>query len=345
MNDSIAVYGIGNVLIDILVRVSDEDIRTLGLAKGSMHLTDGEERGRPVDFIRSRNAVYRCGGSAPNTIITLAALGVPSGLSGNLGNDDFGRRYARHLVEDGVVSCLSSVEGNTGSSIILITPDAQRTMNTSLGVNRDYTVENIDPEAIERADYFFFTGYMWDTPGQKEALRAAVSVAEGSGTKIVFDAADTFAVQRAGGEFIPLIRDHVDIVLANAEEGNILTGGAGPETALSRLAGLCDIVVIKDGRKGSLIRQGKHIYRIPAYPADTVDTTGAGDIYAAGLLYGLCKKWNLETCGRFASFLAARIVEVTGARFPPEVITDIRTAAEDGTWDTAYFRKRCRKSL
>ena len=333
MNDSITVYGIGNILIDILVRVSEQDIRSLGVARGSMNLTDGQKRDRLLAFVRSREAVYSCGGSAANATITLAALGIPAGLSGKIGNDDLGRMYSRRLTEHGVTSFLSTGEGNTGTSIILITPDAQRTMNTSLCVNREYSAGDINPEAIAGADYFFFTGYMWDTPGQKEALLRAVEIAEAAGTRIVFDAADTFAVLRAGEEFSSLIRDHVDIVLANAGEGKILTGKIDPEAAAGLLAGLCDIAVIKDGRNGSCIKSGHDCHRIPAFPVETVDTTGAGDIYAAGLLYGLCRNWDVYRSALFASYLAGRIVSVTGAQFSRETTETIRKAVEDGSWE------------
>lgn len=328
-----AVYGIGNVLIDILVRVSEEDILKLGLIKGSMHLTDGEERDRIVNLVRSLEAVYECGGSAPNTIITLAALGVPVALSGKIGPDDFGRRYSERLTEHGVTSYLSEAEGHTGSSIILITPDSERTMNTSLGVNRTYSPADINPEAIEAADYFFFTGYMWDTVNQKNALLKAIDIAKSTGTTIVFDAADPFAVHRAEGEFISLIRDHFDIVLANTEESRILFDGAEPEAAVQRLSDLCDIAVIKDGCRGSFIRRGSESHHIPVFPANTTDTTGAGDIYAAGLIYGLSSGWNLYRSGLFASYLAGRIVSVTGAQFPQEQITDIRRRVKDGSWE------------
>lgn len=333
MNDSIAVYGIGNVLIDLLVRVSEEDILKLGLTKGGMHLTDGAERDRLVEFIRPLSPIHGCGGSAPNTIITLAALGVSAGLSGKIGNDDFGRAYSQRLTEHGVINCLSVGAGDTGSSIILITPDSQRTMNTSLCANRTYSVSDIDPEAIEAADYFFFTGYMWDTEGQKQALTRAIDIAKAAGTRIVFDAADTFAVLRAEGEFPSLIKDHFDIVLANAEEGRILFDGAAPEEASRRLADLCDIAVIKDGCSGSIIRQGGRRFHIPADSVETVDTTGAGDIYAAGLIYGLSSGWEVSRAGLFASFLAGQIVRYTGAQFSPEAVTDIRRKLADGSWD------------
>ena len=185
MADKIDVYGIGNVLMDILVNVEEQDIQNLGLSKGTMHLTAGEERDRIVEFVRNHRAVYECGGSAPNAIITLSSLGIPAGLSGKIGTDVFGRKYKARLADHGVISCLAEGKGDTGSSVILVTPDSERTMNTSLCINSEYSVDNINPEAIRQADYFFFTGYMWDTASQKEALIKAISIAREAGTRIV----------------------------------------------------------------------------------------------------------------------------------------------------------------
>ncbi|MBI9103525.1 MAG: adenosine kinase [Spirochaetales bacterium] len=333
MPDKIDVYGIGNVLMDILVRVEEQDIVDLGLSKGTMHLTDGEERDKIVEFVRNHEAVYSCGGSAPNTTITLSSLGIPSGLSGKIGHDDFGRKYNARLAEHGVSSFLAEGNGDTGSSVIMVTPDSERTMNTSLCINSEYSVDNINPEAIRQADYFFFTGYMWDTPSQKAALLKAIEIAKEAGTKIVFDAADPFAVRRAEGEFHKLIEEHFDIVLANAEEARIMFNGEDPQTAVDHLAGICDIAIVKDGSRGSIVKSGSEKYIIPVNRVEAVDTTGAGDIYAAGFIYGLCKKWDLQKSGLFASYLASQIVTFTGAQFSTDAASRINAALADGSWD------------
>ena len=218
------VYGIGNVLIDIVSHADDNDLKALGLDKGIMKLVEGEERDRIVEFTSSHNSEYHCGGSAPNTIITLAQMGIKTALSGKTGKDDFGDRYEKQLKDHGVISYLTRDTGNTGSSIILVSPDSERTMNTSLENNQKYCKDDIQEEAIREAEYLYFTGYMWDTDSQKKALLKAISIAEDAGTKIVFDAADPFAVGRSKGEFCRLIDKHFDIVLANAEEARLMFG-------------------------------------------------------------------------------------------------------------------------
>jgi sugar/nucleoside kinase (ribokinase family) len=322
--DKLQVYGIGNVLIDIVSRATDADLKSLGLDKGIMKLVGGEERYRIVEFTGTHTSEYHCGGSAPNTIITLSQLGINAALSGKIGNDIFGERYEKQLNEHGVISYLSRDEGNTGSSIILVSPDSERTMNTSLENNQKYSKNDIQPEAIREADYLYFTGYMWDTDNQKKALLEAISIAEEAGTKIIFDAADPFAIRRSRDEFRRLIEKHFDIVLANAEEARLMFDNLDLEYCSARLAEICEIAVVKNGAEGSVVKSAGKSYRIPVYKVDAVDTTGAGDIYAAGFIYGLCCGKSLEESGHIASKLASGIVGQIGAQFTAEGLAEIR---------------------
>ncbi|MDC7226146.1 MAG: adenosine kinase [Spirochaetales bacterium] len=318
------VYGIGNILIDIVSHADDQDLENLGLDKGIMKLVEGEERDRIVEFISSNDSTYCCGGSAPNTIITLAQLGINTALSGKIGRDHFGERYEKQLAQHGVTSFLTSDDGNTGSSIILVSPDSERTMNTSLENNQNYCVNDIQEESIREADYLYFTGYMWDTDSQKEALFKAISIAEEAGTQIVFDAADPFAIKRNAGEFCRLIEEHFDIVLANAEEARLMFGNDDLSECINRLADLCKIAVVKNGAEGSVVKSGNEYYDIPVYKVDAIDTTGAGDIYAGGFLYGICSGLGLEESGHIASKLAAGIVGQMGAQFTMGRLAEIK---------------------
>ena len=319
------VYGIGNVLIDIVVSVTDEDLSGLGLDKGIMRLTDGEDREKIINFIKTKNSAFHCGGSAPNTIITLAQLGTPAALSGKIGCDDFGDRYEKQLHEHGVVSYLVRGNGNTGSSIIMVSPDSERTMNTSLENNRKFGIADIQEDAIRDAEYIYFTGYMWDTASQKAALTRAIAIAKEAGTKIIFDAADPFAVQRSNGEFTRLIENNFDITLANAEEARLMFGCDNPHRCCDYLSDICETAIVKNGGLGSYVKSGSQTYEIPVFKVDTVDTTGAGDIYAAGFIYGLCEGRSLEESGNIASKLAAGIVGQIGAQFTMDRLNKIRS--------------------
>ncbi len=327
------IFSIGNILIDILADVEDRDIVALGLDKGIMKLVDDGERNRILQFLEGKPCVYNCGGSAPNTIITLAGLGVPCGLSGKIGRDELGQTYVKRLEEQGVRSFVSEGEGHTGTSIILITPDSERTMNTSLGINRDYAREDVDLSAVGEADYFYFTGYMWDTESQKDALLEAINVARREGTKIVFDLADPFAVQRSRDDFINMIHHHYDIVFANREEARLLFHTDSVEDSVRELSRLCEIAIVKDGSNGSYVASGDDIWKIPVFPVHSIDSTGAGDTYSSGFLYGLSQGFSLERAGHFASWLASRIVTVKGAQFSEEMIREIRKAVQEDSWD------------
>jgi sugar/nucleoside kinase (ribokinase family) len=333
--DKLRIFGIGNILIDILANVSDNDIESLNLDKGIMKLVDKEERKRLLSFLENRTCQYHCGGSAPNTIITLAGLEVPCGLSGMIGDDDLGELYIKRLKEQGVKSYVNRGKGYTGTSIILITPDSERTMNTNLGINRSFSQSEVDRAAVKEADYFYFTGYMWDTDSQKEALLEAINEARIGKTKIVFDLADPFAVNRSREDFINMIHHHYDIVFANREEAKLLFKSDSVEESVEKLAHLCEIAVVKDGGNGSYVASKGKIWKIPVFKVKAVDSTGAGDTYAAGFLYGLSQGFSLEKSGLFASWLASRIVMIKGAQFPREIMTTIVSAANDGSWERA----------
>lgn len=331
--NKLRVYSIGNILMDVLADADDKEIDELGLDKGIMKLVSPGERLRLLDFIASRDRVLQCGGSAPNTVITLSSLGVQTGLSGKVGRDELGHAYIRQLEEHGVRSYVSEEDGYTGTCIVLISPDSERTMNTDLAINKEYCRSNVSEEALTEADYFYFTGYMWDTPSQKEALTHAIKIAREKHTKIAFDLADPFAVNRSGADFLHMIEQHFDLVFANREEARLLLGKDSIEDCLDILAEHCEIAVIKNGKHGSLVAKADKRFRIPVNPVKAVDSTGAGDTYAAGFLYGLCQGFDIEKSGIFASWLASRIVEVKGAQFHKKELVNIQEALLSKSWE------------
>ncbi len=327
------VYGIGNPLIDILVDVEDHDLSLLGLHKGTMHLISSDRRMELLDFIDGKPVSYRCGGSCPNTMITLSACGIPSAIAGMVGNDRFGSIYRKNLQSLKVSDALKSFDAPTGSSIILVTPDCERTMNTYLGANRYFSPEDVDEATLAGSDLFHFTGYMWDTENQKQAIMKGMSIAHRSGTRISFDIADPFAVSRNREAFLSIITDHADVVFANSEEARILFDRYDPYECAKSLGRRCRIGVVKAGRNGSYIASEDKILRIPAYPCTPVDTTGAGDIYASGFLYSLMHGFTLGVCGRIASYLASQIIEEHGAQFSLDSLEKIKKILEKETWN------------
>ncbi len=313
------VYGIGNPLIDIIVQVSDEDLSQLGIHKGTMHLIDAQRRSLLLTYLSHKEFSYSCGGSCPNTIITLASLGVDTILAGMVGDDEFGAIYQKRLIELSVGDELAFCDQPTGSSIILISPDSERTMNTYLGANRLYRKECVVEQSVRSADFFHFTGYMWDTPSQKAAVAYALEIARDAGTKVSFDIADPFAVARNRDTFLKLIVNHADIVFANSEEARILFDNYDAYECCKSMGKLCETAIVKNGKQGSFISYRQKIMKIPVQgPVVPTDTTGAGDVYAAGFLYGLCHGDTIEESGFIASMLAGEIIQQRGAQFSLE---------------------------
>lgn len=320
------VYGIGNPLIDILADgVSDLEIKNLGVHKGIMQLINLDQRKNLVEFLQNRKYKYSCGGSCPNTMVTLAALGVETTLAGRVGNDEFGRKYKAQLLSEGVKDELVFCDEPTGSSIILVSEDSERTMNTYLGANRYFSEEDIVESSIKDADYFHFTGYMWDTPSQKASVRKALKLAHENNVKVSFDVADPFAVSRYRQEFLELIENECDIVFANNEEARLLFDHYDPKNCCKSLGKLCKTAVVKNGKKGSYVSYEREIQNIALCgPATAVDTTGAGDNYAAGFLYGQCQGYDVVRSGQIASYLAGEIIKNLGAQFTHEQILHIK---------------------
>lgn len=325
MKQTKSVYGIGNPLIDVIVSVKDSDLSELGMHKGIMQLIGTQQRLELARFVSTRQASYTCGGSCPNTIITLAALGVPATLAGKIGDDEFGRIYMEKLGTDGVGNNLKVCSEPTGSSIILVSEDSERTMNTYLGANRMYTPDDIDEAALKESDFFHFTGYMWDTDSQKAAIRRALRIAHENNIRVSFDIADPFAVSRYRQDFFDLIRNDCDIVYANNEEARILFDNYDAMECCKSLGKLCPIGIVKNGKRGSYISCGREIHTVAVSgPQKATDTTGAGDNYAAGFLYGQCRGLGIDKSGEIASFLAGRIITQFGAQFSAQSLPGIR---------------------
>lgn len=327
------VYGIGNPLIDVYASVSDEELSELGLYKGTMNLISKEKRLELSEFIKSKKPVFNCGGSCPNTIISLASLGISTTLGGKVGNDEWGNIYNEKLNTLNVDNNLVISDSVTGSSIILVTPDSERTMNTYLGANREYNSDDVIEESVSQADFFHFTGYMWDTDNQKQAIQKAMKIAKQNGVLISFDIADPFAVGRYRDSFEELIRENCDIVFANKEEARSLVDKYDAYECCRTIGKMCETAVVKNGKRGSFVSYRQEIFEIPVKGLVTpVDTTGAGDNYAAGFLYGLCHGYDVRECGLIASILAGEIISQVGAQFSKEKAAELKQLFESDKW-------------
>ena len=305
------ILGLGNALVDIIVFIDNDDIlRTLQLPKGSMTLVDIEKSNSIREVCRNFETSFASGGSAANTIYGLARLGVETSLIGKIGKDDYGQIFRDELLKSHIKPLLLTSDTHTGRAVALISPDRERTFATHLGAAVELDENDLHDDQFKGHEYFHIEGYIVQN---NSLLEKAVRLAKKADLTVSLDLA-SYNVVEANLDFLKyIVNDFVDIVFANEEESRAFTG-LEPETALDAMAKMSSIAVVKTGSKGSMVKSGEQKYSIPAFDATVVDTNGAGDIYAAGFLYGLSKGLPLEKCGMTGSLLAGRIIGVTGAR-------------------------------
>lgn len=309
------VFGMCNALYDIQAEVTDETLVGLSLAKGNMMLISQEEQRAIVPNVYEQIVNTAAGGSGANTMIGIAQLGGTACYTSRVGADEHGASYRAGLDALGVKPNLGIGSGDTGISLILITPDAQRTMCTFLGESRELTPSDLNLEDLRKSKYLYVTGYLWDTDNQKDAVLLAMQEAKKAGVKVTFSLSDPFCVGRHKEDFHTLLREHVDVVFSNAEEARGMTDESDVYVAAKRLAELSGgIAVVTKDSSGSLIVEGQTIHEIPVYKVSAVDTTGAGDMYAAGVLFGLTQGLPLPVAGRIGAYCAAQVVAQLGPR-------------------------------
>jgi len=312
---SFDVVGIGNAIVDVLAHADDGFLDTHGLAKGAMTLID-EARGEAL-YAAMGPATEVSGGSAANTMAGLAALGGRGAFIGKVRDDQLGGIFRHDIRAAGVAFETASATGgpSTARCLILVTPDAQRTMNTYLGVAGALTPDDLDEAAIRAARITYLEGYLWDPPPAQQAFLAAAKLAHGAGRKIALSLSDPFCVERHRESFRELVGGHVDVLFANEVEIRSLYQTASFDAAVQQVRGHCDIAVLTRSAKGAIVLAGDEVHVIDAEPvAHVVDTTGAGDLFAAGFLSGLTRERPLYECGRIGAIAAAEVISHLGAR-------------------------------
>lgn len=324
---SFHVFGMCNALYDLQAEVDDSTLTEIGFAKGGMFLIDEETQRGIVSKIYNRIVHSEAGGSGANTMLGVALLGGKTVYTSRVGPDEHGELYRTSLASKGVRPILGVGNGDTGISLILITPDAQRTMLTFLGEARGLTAADVDEGALQQSQYLYVTGYLWDTENQKEAVLKAMRVANERGVKVVLSLSDPFCVDRHKQDFLELLRRHVDVVFGNREEAQRLTDCDDAHDAAEALGSYCAVAAVTMEEHGSLIYTGSEMHEVPAFPVQAVDTTGAGDMYAAGLLYGLTHGYDPATAGRIGSYGAAQVVAKLGPRLDR---LDVRSILNSG---------------
>ena len=310
-----AVIGIGNAIVDVISQVPDDFIDRHDLVRGSMRLIEAEQATRL--YAEMPPGIESSGGSAANTIAGIASLGGTVAYIGKVRDDQLGEVFAHDIRAAGVDYRVAP--GNDGDPtarcLIAVTPDAQRTMNTFLGISRHLSPADVDDELVASADLIYCEGYLWDAESAKEAITKGMDVACRAGNRTALALSDGFCVERHRGEFLDLIDDKVDVLFANEVEICSLYEVDTFDEALQHVRGHCEVACLTRSEKGSVIVANGEVHVIDAHPVDhVVDTTGAGDLYAAGFLHGLSAGHDLATCGRLGSLAAAEVISHLGAR-------------------------------
>jgi sugar/nucleoside kinase (ribokinase family) len=313
--DEIDVIGIGNALVDVLSHEGEDFVERHGLVKGTMHLVD-ETRARQL-YGAMGPAVEVSGGSAANTIVGVASFGGRAHYVGKVRDDQLGDVFSHDLRSVGVgfATPAATTGPPTGRCLIVVTPDAQRTMSTYLGASVRMGPADVDAGLIARGRILYLEGYLFDPPAAQEAFRVAAGLAHAAGRKVALTLSDPFCVGRHRGAFLDLVEHHVDVLFANVAEIRALYEVPDFDAALQRVRQHCEVAALTRSEHGSVIVAGDEVHVVEAHPAEAVvDTTGAGDLYAAGFLFGLSRGLGLGACGRLGSLAAAEVIAHVGAR-------------------------------
>jgi len=321
------VLCIGNAIVDIIARCEDDFLTENEITKGAMNLIDADRA--ELLYSRMGPAIETSGGSAGNTAAGIASFGGKAAYFGKVADDQLGKIFQHDIRAQGVAFDTKPLDETppTARSMIFVTPDGQRSMNTYLGACVELGPEDVEEDKVAAAQVTYFEGYLWDPPRAKEAIRTCAEIAHKHGKRMSMTLSDSFCVDRYRGEFLDLMRSGtVDIVFANAAEAMALYETEDLEAALEKIAKDCAIAAVTLSEKGSVILSGEERVEVPAIPIDNLmDTTGAGDLYAAGFLYGLTQGKSLNACGRLGSLSAGIVIQQIGPR--PQL--SLKKAAED----------------
>jgi sugar/nucleoside kinase (ribokinase family) len=318
------VYAIGNALIDLQFSVSEQELLSLGLSKGSMRLVEVDEQVRLLEMFADRKQHLASGGSAANTVIAIQQLGGRAAYGCAVGEDNFSEFYLNEMKDLGVHLCTKPLARHaTGTCIIFITPDSERTMNTHLGASYYFGAEHVNEDLIKEAAWLYVEGYLFSSDTGREASAYAVNLAKKHGTKVAVTFSDGFIVDVFGDTLRGVVAQS-DLVFANFGEASRYTGFSELEEVVSALGKEVANYAITLGEHGAFVSVDGSISKIPGEVVRAVDTTGAGDMFAGGLLYGLTHGLNGEESGRLACRLAAKVVSQLGPRLPGDLAGFIR---------------------
>lgn len=315
------IIGIGNALVDVLTQLEDDQLlKTLSLPRGSMQLVDADRSAKIQEMSKSLSKQMASGGSAANTIHGLAKLGMETAFIGSVGKDETGEFFEEDLKKSNIRPVLFYTDSPSGIANGMISPDGERTFGTFLGAALELSLDKLDAKHFEGYDVLHVEGYLVQN---HELLEAILKLAKASGLKVSLDLASYNVVEDNLDFLREMVSKYVDIVFANEEESKAFSGEE-PSKALDYIASLTEVAVVKVGSKGSMVKQGDTVVNIAPIQAKALDTTGAGDLYASGFLYGWLNNLGFEKAGALGSLLAGTVIEVLGAKFDDSKWAEIR---------------------
>lgn len=308
------VFGVGNALVDIISSTGEDFLKANNIKKGIMTLVDTEAQSKLLGQINSKDTSLRSGGSAANTIIGLANCGGTGVYIGKVGGDTNGSFYKMDMEKFGIVFEVKPGSSSTGTCVVLTTPDGDRTMLTNLGISSELTKADIDEDKLAQSDIAYVEGYLWDKDNTKEACLHTMETAKKLGKRVAFTYSDPFCVHRSKDDFIKLTKEFVDIAFCNHDEAMALTSTDSPEDAIHELGSLTDLAFMTWGAQGAYLCHQGLVKHIPGFVVKPIDSNGAGDAFAAGVLYGLTHDYSVEKACRWGNYMASRVILELGPR-------------------------------
>ena len=327
---SLDVYSLGNALVDVEYEVTPQELERLGIDKGVMTLVEEERHDFLLGNLHGKSHNRASGGSAANSIIALAQLGGTAFYTGRVADDEAGAFYRHDLEQAGVLTNIDgtgnsgAANAKTGKCLVMITPDADRTMNTYLGISSELNAGDIDREALAAANYLYLEGYLVSSAPALDAILTAKRLARENATRVAFTLSDPNMVRFFREGLLQVLDGGVDLLFCNRDEALEFTGQSKLDDALADLAAFADQVVITLGAEGALYRNGDARVQIEPVTVRAVDTNGAGDMFAGAILYGLTQGMSIEDSGRLASLASARLVEHFGPRLDQDAMDRVK---------------------
>ena len=314
------VYGLGNALVDMEFEVEDGFLNLMQIDKGVMTLVDEDAQHRLMTHLDAFEGNRASGGSAANTLIAVSAMGGSSYYACKVADDDLGHFYLHDLKKAGVDTNMNGTHANgiTGKCLVMVTPDAERTMHTFLGISSELSVDEVDDERVKASEYLYMEGYLVTSPSARQANIHARRIAEANGVKTAFTFSDPAIVQHFQNELTETIGDGIDLLFCNKAEALSFTGKASIDDAAAVIKTFANSFAITLGADGALIYEGVQTHTIAPFPIKAVDTNGAGDMFAGAYLYGITHGYSAAEAGKLASLAASRVVKQFGPRLPVE---------------------------